>query len=176
MSAQRIARISILSALAVSLRFAFGAFPNVKPITALFLVLMGTLGWVDSLLVMAVTMLVTGIYMGFGVIVLWQIVSFAVAMLVWGLLVSPFFQMGTKTSSLRQTSYSQMALPVCLQAVAAGGACLLYGWVIALLSSWQFQLSVVPYWLNGLIFDAAHALSTFLFYPIIYFLSRRWIR
>ena len=47
---QRMARIAILSALAVGLRSAFIGLPNIQPITAMFFVAVLYLGLVDGLL------------------------------------------------------------------------------------------------------------------------------
>ena len=46
---QRMARIAILSALAVGLRSAFIGLPNIQPITAMFFVAVLYLGLVDGL-------------------------------------------------------------------------------------------------------------------------------
>ena len=57
---QRMARIAILSALAVGLRSAFIGLPNIQPITAMFFVAVLYLGLVDGLLIMALTMSISG--------------------------------------------------------------------------------------------------------------------
>ena len=56
----RLTRLAILTALACVLRIAFGAFPNVKPITALFFVLILAYGLADAIIVSTLTMIVTG--------------------------------------------------------------------------------------------------------------------
>ena len=63
---QRMARIAILSALAVGLRSAFIGLPNIQPITAMFFVAVLYLGLVDGLLIMALTMAISGFIFGFG--------------------------------------------------------------------------------------------------------------
>ena len=159
-STKRISRIAVLAALAITLRFAFGSFPNIKPITAIFLVSMGYFSLVDSLLIMALTMVGSGILLGFGVIVLWQIVSFATIMLAWWAVCRPLFE--------------KYATSLLVQAVAAGLLVFVYGLVISFLSASQYGTNPLVYWLNGLIFDCLHALSTTLFYPIIYHIFRRF--
>lgn len=162
MSSQRVARVSLLAALAVALRFSFVAFPNVKPITAIFLVAVFYMGLLDAVLVMALTMVVTGIFLGFGPVVLWQIASFAAVMVLWSGLI-PF---------RRVQRLSGLFLEASLAAILV----MVYGFLISLFSSVQFGFSLFPYWVNGLVFDGLHAVSTFLFYPIIYSIFRRFFR
>lgn len=78
MMTTRLTRLAILTALACVLRIAFGAFPNVKPITALFFVLVLVYGLADAIIVSSLTMVVTGFLMGFSVIILGQMLSYAV--------------------------------------------------------------------------------------------------
>ena len=77
MMTTRLTRLAILTALACVLRLTFGAFPNVKPITALFFVLILAYSLADAIVVSSLTMLVTGFLMGFSVIILGQIISYA---------------------------------------------------------------------------------------------------
>lgn len=160
MSAKRISYIVMLAALSIVLRLVFGPFPNIKPITAIFLVSMGYFSLVDSLLIMALTMVGSSILLGFGVIVLWQIISFAMVMLIWRTICRPLFE--------------KYATSLLVQAVAAGLLVFVYGLVISFLSASQYGTNPLVYWLNGLIFDCLHALSTTLFYPIIYHIFRRF--
>ncbi|WP_394404755.1 hypothetical protein [Streptococcus sp. 20-1249] len=162
MSTKRMSRIAILSALAIVLRFAFGAFPNVKPITAIFLVSLLYFPLADSLLIMALTMIGSGIYFGFSIVVLWQIVSFGLMMLAWRFLVLPLTE--------------ELSWATILQSILAGLMAFAYGFLISIPTSIQFGANLWIYWLNGLMFDALHAASTFIFYPFIYQLFRRIYR
>lgn len=162
MTAQKISRIAILASLCIALRFAFFPFANIKPITAIFLVSSLFLPMADAFLIMALTMVGTAIYMGFGIVVLWQILSFAVIMLVWK----------WAWFGLRLSSWNSVLIPMLLAAVVT----FLYGLVISLLSALQFGVNPWVYWLNGLSFDVAHAVSTALFYPIIDGIFRRFIK
>ncbi|MBO4107282.1 ECF transporter S component [Streptococcus suis] len=156
---QFISRIVMLSALTVALRFAFVAFPNVKPVTAIFLWVTYSWGLVEAVLVMSLSMLVSGIYLGFGLVVLWQIIAYGVVLAIWSRLLVPIFQSSTNL--------------VKLEATFAGVLVFLYGFVISLLIAWQYSTPFLVYWLAGLSFDMAHALSTALFYPIIVTIFRR---
>ena len=72
---QRMARIAILSALAVGLRSAFIGLPNIQPITAMFFVSVLYLGLVDGFLIMALTMSISGFIFGFGPWALWSLIA-----------------------------------------------------------------------------------------------------
>ncbi|MGT2951549.1 hypothetical protein [Streptococcus cuniculi] len=160
MSTRRISQIVILAALSIALRAAFGALPNIKPISAIFLVSLCFLPLGDSLWVMALTMLGSSLIFGFGLVVFWQIASFAVVMLLWRILVTPFILKGK--------------LGIELQSILAGVILFLYGFSISLPTAWQFGTNPILYWLNGLSFDVLHSVSTVLFYPIIYSIFRRY--
>ena len=56
MSARKMAKIAILSALCVAFRYAFSFLPNVQPISAIFFLIVIFEDLQTSLLVMAVTM------------------------------------------------------------------------------------------------------------------------
>ncbi|WP_105209777.1 ECF transporter S component [Streptococcus suis] len=161
-SVKRLSRIVLLVALAIVLRLAFGAFPNIKPLTAIFLVALSYMGLMDAWLVMALTMVVSGLLFGFGPVVLWQVLSFGLVQLLWWGLVRPF---------LHKEHFA-----IWLQSLLAAVLVYVYGFVISILSAWQFGLAPFIFWLNGLFFDSLHAVSTFLFYPIIYHIFRRFYK
>ncbi|MGT2895290.1 ECF transporter S component [Streptococcus entericus] len=156
MNTRRLAQIALLSALSVALRYAFGAFPNIKPITAIFLVLSITLVLADSLMVMALTMVVTSFIFGFGPWVLWQLLAYGVVLFLWKMLCYPL------TKSLKSATIRGVA-----QSVLAGLMGILYGLVIDSVSALFYQMPIWAYLLNGISFNLAHAISTALFYPII---------
>lgn len=83
---QRMARIAILSALAVGLRSAFIGLPNIQPITAMFFVSVLYLGLVDGFLIMALTMSISGFIFGFGPWIFNQILAFGILMALWSLI------------------------------------------------------------------------------------------
>ncbi|MGT2963715.1 hypothetical protein [Streptococcus acidominimus] len=160
MSTRRISQIVILAALSIALRFAFGALPNIKPISAIFLVSLCFLPVSDSLWMMALTMLGSSLLFGFSLVVFWQIVSFTLVMLLWRMAVIPLIRRGQ--------------LGIELQSVLAGIVIVLYGFSISFPVGWQFGTNPITFWLNGLSFDMLHSISTILFYPIIYSIFRRY--
>lgn len=161
MSAKHISRISILAALCIVLRVAFGAFPNIKPITAIYLVSLLHLKTSHALLVMALSLFGSAFLFGVSIVVLWQILAFTMIMLFWRYICQPFFRASS--------------VAVALQSLLAGILAFLYGFLISLPIAYQFSTNVFVYWLNGLSFDLLHAVSTVLFYPIIYHLFRRFL-
>lgn len=162
MSTKRMSRVAILAALAIALRFAFASFPNIKPIAAIFLICLLYFPLFDSLLIMTLTMLGSSLLFGFGIVVCWQILSFAGVLLLWKYLVLPLIKNGK--------------LSISLQSFLAGFSMFFYGFLISLLSAVQYGVNPFVYWLNGLTFDLLHVLSTALFYPIIYHIFRRFLK
>lgn len=160
MSAKQLSQVVVLSSLAIVLRLLFGPFPNIKPITALFVVSVLYLGLWPSLMIMVITMVGTSLLMGFSSVVLWQVLSFGVLLFIWRYLVLPWSQ--------------KLPLSHVIESILTGFLALAYGFVISIPTAWQFGASFLPYWVNGLGFDALHALSTMLFYPIIHSIFRRF--
>lgn len=156
LTTHRLTRIALMAALCVALRYAFGAFPNVKPITAIFLVLTISWGLLDAWLVMALTMTVTALVLGFGPWVAWQLAAYTVVLGLWKFLAYPLTSL-SQSAIIKQIS----------QASLAGFMGIIYGLVIDSLSAILYSMPIWAYVLNGLGFNLAHALSTAIFYPII---------
>lgn len=153
----RIALIAILSALSCVLRFSLVEFPNVKPITALFLALALWLGFWDSLAIMTITMIVTGLILGFSPIILGQIFGYAVIIIIF-------------------KSISKFNQNIIFLSVIAGGMAFIFGALISAVSGLLYGFGsggYLAYWIAGLPFDAAHAFSTLIFYPIIVMILKR---
>ena len=152
---QRMARIAILSALAVGLRSAFIGLPNIQPITAMFFVAVLYLGLLDGLLIMALTMLISGFIFGFGPWVFNQILAFGILMALWSL-IAP-----------RLSLVWQIALVTTLSFLY--GVLLDYSYGLLFKSGLTFVVS-------GLLYDTYHAVSTLLFYPFIQSVFRRFLK
>ena len=152
---QRMARIAILSALAVGLRSAFIGLPNIQPITAMFFVAVLYLGLVDGLLIMALTMSISGFIFGFGPWVFNQILAFGVLMALWSLMAP------------RLSLVWQIALVTLLS--------FLYGVLMDYSYGLLFK-SGITFVISGLLYDTYHAVSTLLFYPFIQSIFRRFLK
>lgn len=154
MPLRKITLIAILTSLSIVLRYAFGLFPNIKPITALFLVVCLQVGLLESILLACLTMLVTGFLMGFGPWVFWQMGTYTFVLLVWKYVIGPLSRL------------LAMKWQLWVQTVCAGLMGMLYGFVIsifsaifygsvwlgllALLAEW-FELRRSPCSINGLV-------------------------
>ncbi|VTS13083.1 ECF transporter S component [Streptococcus pseudoporcinus] len=160
MSSKKIARIAILSALAFVLRMAFSHLPNIQPVTALFFIATISLSYYEAFLVMFISILITSILLGFGPWVFWQITTFTLIMATWRFLLFP---LSRKIKSYR----------VLMQSFSAAFLALLYGFVIDSCFAYLYSMPWWTYVLSGLTFNLLHALSTFIFYPILLMLFRR---
>lgn len=161
MSVKQLTRIALLAALCMALRHLFGPLPNIKPLTAIFLVSVIYLGWLEAFLIMAVTMVGTGLILGGGLVILWQVLSYGVILFLWQVLVAWWARSYPKTWPL--------------QAALSGLAGFGFGFFISMPLAFLYETDFWVYWLQGLPFDQAHAYSTALFYPIIYFMYRRFL-
>ncbi|HEL1557180.1 TPA: preprotein translocase YidC [Streptococcus suis] len=136
--------------------------PNFKPLTAIFLVSLSYLTLVEGWIVMGLTMIGSGLLFGFSVVVLWQVISFGIVQLIWWMLIRPFVL--------------NKGMPLGIQGLLAGFLVYIYGLLISLLTAAQFGINPFIFWINGLIFDTLHMVSTVLFYPIIYHIFRRFYK
>ncbi len=147
----RLALIAILAALSCVLRIAFVDFPNVKPITAMFFAFALWIGLWDSIAIMGLTMLLTGILLGFSPIVFGQIFVYAI-------IIAFFKAIGKLTKN------------VFVLSISAGFLAFVFGALIDVLSGLMYGFGTggyIAYWIAGLPFDTAHAISTLIFYPIV---------
>lgn len=158
---RRLALIAILASLCIVSRQILAPFPNIKPITAIFLVVAIYMGFVDALLLAIITMTATSISLGLGIWVLFQCISYMVALLVWKCLEFPSKLLPTKGKIL-------------IQSVLAGLMAFLYGISINILTALYYSTNIWIIEINALYFDLAHAISTALFYPIILSIFRRF--
>lgn len=153
MSLRYLARIALLAAVCVVLRYAFAGLPNIKPTTALYFLLVDFEDLKGSLLVMSISIFVSSFLFGMGPWVLFQILSFAVVICLWYLL---YRRLGLFCQSM-------LALLLAFS----------YGLVIDGITALLYQMPWWTYVVAGAGFNLAHACSTMLFYPILYFILRR---
>ncbi|EHI70194.1 ECF transporter S component [Streptococcus ictaluri] len=160
MSAKVISRIAVMSALCFVLRLAFSSLPNVQPVTAIFLVYLLCYGLAEAVLLMGLCMLLTSFILGFGPWVFWQISAFAIILLVWKVLLYPL--------SKKVVRYDLL-----IQSLMAAFCGLAYGFLIDAAFAYLYSMPWWTYLLAGMPFNLAHAVSTFVFYPLILLLFRR---
>ncbi|MGT2757445.1 hypothetical protein [Streptococcus ovuberis] len=159
MTVRQMTKLSLMASLCIALRLSFGAFPNIKPITAIFLVCLSYFKLWEVIVIMSLTMIVTGFYLGFGIWILWQIIAYAAILLFWNYGLKPLIKIGF--------------LEVPVLAILSGIMPFIYSFVISVLDSFMYGTNLWVYWLNGLVFDYLHALSTIAFYPIVFYSLRR---
>ncbi|MGT2933366.1 ECF transporter S component [Streptococcus catagoni] len=160
MSTKQLTRIAIFSALAFVLRMAFSNLPNVQPIMAFFLLISIFYGLYESLLVMMICMLISSFLLGFGPWVFWQISSFSIVFFIW---LYVFYPLSKKIRVYR----------LGVQAGLAALSAICYGIIIDSCFAYLYSMPWWTYVLSGLSFTLIHALSTFIFYPILFSIFRR---
>lgn len=154
MSARKMAKIAILSALCVAFRYAFSFLPNVQPISAIFFLIVIFEDLPTSLLVMAVTMFTSAFLLGMSPIVLFQLLSFGLILCLWRLLYPRLNLVGQGiVAALLSFGYG-----IAIDTLTA----LLYNY-----HWWSYAI------INALTFNIAHGLSTLFFYPLLYPILRR---
>ncbi|MCH4169082.1 MAG: ECF transporter S component [Streptococcaceae bacterium] len=148
MSLIKISRLGLLVAACVVLRTVFQWVPNVQPISAIFLILVSLLGLPSAILVAIMTMVVTGIYMGFGYWVAFQCFAYSIILVGMRCLVNQPFWLRTGYALL--SGY-------------------FYGLIMSILYNLLFGLGhFTAYYLSGLFFDTLHAVSNFVFYLLLF--------
>ncbi|MGT2908177.1 hypothetical protein [Streptococcus dentiloxodontae] len=152
-SVRQLTRIAVLSALAIALRLIFGSLPNIKPVTAIFFATALTFGFWDGFLVMALTMCISGLFLGFGPWIAYQILDYGLLLILWHFLAP------------KLNVFWQTALVFFLTFMYGVGYDYVYG---------QFFNSGLVFVVSGLSYDFLHALSSLFFYPIILHIYRRF--
>lgn len=152
----RISLLAILTALSAVGRmvFALPILPNIQPMTTLFIIIVLNLGVVDSLVVSLLSVLLTNVFLGMGPWTFLQITSFAIIILLTGVL-KIVYRFGPLSNRI-------------IFAVWAFAAGLLYGVVISYMNFHLYGMSnFLVYYLNGLPFDLMHATGNLGFYLIL---------
>ena len=157
-SVQEIAYLALLVAASVVGRTLFQPLPNVQPMTAIFLLVALYLGCVRGLIVALLSLLITNFYMGMGIWMIAQAVSYTVVILMM--------------SGLRHVPIVKRSL--ILQVIFSILAGFLYGFVVSLLSVYLLGLpSFWGYYLQGISFDTLHAVGNGFFYGLLASIFRR---
>lgn len=164
MTLKRMTRIALIASLCIISRYIFGAFPNVKPITAIFFVMAFDFGFLDAFITMVICMLVSSFVFGMGIWIYLQVITYTLILGIWWLY---------KILLTKLLCFDIMKTMV-LQALVAGALAFLYGFMIDFMSALLFHLPWWGYMINGFVFNCAHAISTVLFYPIIFKIFRRF--
>lgn len=147
----RITLIAMLSCLSFVGRIMFGFLPNIQPTTVIIILITLYIGFYEGLLVSAISMLMSNIYLGMGVWTIAQIVSYAIIVL--------FVYSMSKIIPMTSSHF----------AIIAFITGLLYGLVISLVQAPFFGwISFIPYYISGIPYDFSHAIGNYLFFIILH--------
>lgn len=136
------------------LAFSLPILPNIQPMTALFLIIALNIGVIDSLVVSLISILLTNLFLGMGPWTILQIISFAVIILLTGVL-KYFYRSKSFVNRL-------------LFSVWAGLTGFVYGFIISYLSFHLYGMNnFLVYYINGLPFDFLHAVGNMGFFFIL---------
>lgn len=155
---RQIAFLALLTAACVVGRFLFTFLPNVQPMTAILLMMTLILNLPEALLVAALSLVITNLFLGFGIWTVGQLISYAGILLL--------FHLFTRIPVLGGKLWFQTAI--------AGLTGFVYGFIYSVFNYFLMGLTVFwPYWISGLSFDALHAAGNIGFYLILWPVLRR---
>lgn len=136
------------------LAFSLPILPNIQPMTALFLIIALNIGVIDSLVVSLISILLTNLFLGMGPWTILQIISFAVIILLTGVL-KYFYRSKSFVNRLLFSAW-------------AGLMGFVYGFIISYLSFYLYGMNnFLVYYINGLPFDLLHAVGNMGFFFIL---------
>lgn len=154
---RRLTILALLTALCHIGRIAFQFLPNVQPVTAIIIIITLTMGTIDGIIVASTSMLLSNILLGTGPWTIYQILSFSIIVLIFGLLRKGYQGMESRPF-LRRLLFS----------IVSGAAGLLYGFVISFLSAQLFGMANFwVYYIQGLSFDLMHMVGNIIFFAIL---------
>lgn len=151
---KKLTLLAVLTALAVVLRIThIIPVPNMQPVTDMLMIVTLNLGLSFGLTMAALVMIISNIFLGFGIWTLPQIIAYMVCvLLVWGL---------GKISFVRKH--------IIVLAIIAGSLGYVYGFIINLgMSIWGGIPAFITYTASSFLFDTYHVIGNFIFFPILY--------
>ena len=152
-SIRKITMLGLLAAICTVLRIIKIPIPNVQPVTDIIMILTLVNGCSDGLILAILTMLVSNLYLGFGIWTIPQIVAYIICVLTVVLFKKIFF--------LNKFWWLQLGV--------AGFLGLEYGLVVSLCMVVVGQTpAFIAYYTSGFLFDIYHAAGNLVFYPLIY--------
>lgn len=150
MRTRRIATLAILSTLSFVGRIAFTFLPNVQPTTVIIMLVALVYGFKDGVIVATLSMIISNLYLGFG---LWTIPQIVTYVAIVGFV----------------SLYSRRNVNVLSFSILAMGMGYVYGFLISALNIPMFGYGYfIVYYLNGFSFDTAHAIGNLIFGFILY--------
>lgn len=152
MSTHKTTWIALVATLSFVSRIMFSFLPNVQPTTVIFMLVTVFIGTKEGIAVSTISMIISNLYLGFGIWTIPQVLSYAVIMLFIGIVT-------------RKEGRTELPVFVALTFISG----LAYGLLISLMNvpifGWGFFF---VYYLNGVTFDVAHAVGNVAFAMILY--------
>ena len=151
---RQIALMAMLTAMCVVLRiFKVIPIPNVQPVTGILMIVTLTLGIGSGILLAALTMFISNIYLGFGIWTIPQILAYVGCVLTIALL--------AKVLPIQNHFWMQLALATFL------------GWKYGFLVDLGMTIfggfpAFIAYLVSSFAFDTYHAIGNFAFYFVLY--------
>lgn len=151
---RQIALMAMLTAMCVVLRiFKVIPIPNVQPVTDILMIVTLTLGIGSGILLAALTMFISNIYLGFGIWTIPQILAYVGCVLTIALL--------AKVLPIQNHFWMQLALATFL-----GWE---YGFIVDLgMTIFGGFPAFIAYLVSSFAFDTYHAIGNFAFYFVLY--------
>lgn len=151
---KKIALLAILTAMAVVLRVAhIIPIPNMQPVTDILMIATLEMGFTFGLSMAVLVMVISNIFLGFGIWTLPQIVAYAVCVLIVFLF--------SKIPAFRKHFWLQIIVATLLGYV--------YGLIVNFgMSIWGGWSAFIVYTMGSFTFDTYHCIGNFIFYPILY--------
>lgn len=162
-TARRIAYLALMTSACVVGRMLFTFLPNVQPMTAILLIMTLALSLPEALLIMTLSLIITNLFLGFGIWTVGQLMSYGVILLL--------FWLSSRIPLIGNKLWFQTGMAALMGFV--------YGFTYAIFNYFLLGMHVFwAYWVSGLSFDALHAIGNFGFYlllsPIFKLLFQRY--
>lgn len=151
---KQLALLAILTAMAVVLRIAhIIPVPNMQPVTDMIMIVTLQLGIGFGLSMAVLVMVISNIFLGFGIWTLGQIAAYAVCVIV-------VFLLG-KIPLVKRHFWLQLIIATSLGYV--------YGLIVNFsMSIWGGIPAFFAYTAGSFLFDTYHCIGNFIYYPILY--------
>jgi energy-coupling factor transport system substrate-specific component len=148
----RIALIGVLTAVNAASRVFLQFLPNIKPVTSIIILVTIAFGLRFGIELAASTALVSGVLLGFGTYLPFQILGWCV--------------IAGVTALLDKLLPPGQVWPFAAWAFFSG---FIYGIFVSLDKLFISPMYFIVYYLNGFPFDALHAIGNLVFFPVCYF-------
>ncbi|HIS28492.1 MAG TPA: ECF transporter S component [Candidatus Avamphibacillus intestinigallinarum] len=157
-STYRLTLLALLATIAIIGRNVLTFLPNIQPVTTIVIITTCLLGLIDAFLLIMVIVIVSNMYLGFGIWAFWQIIAWsAIALCTKG------FKIVFKKDSI---------ITLGIFSFLSG---YMYGFIISLFT-YQITGKFWPYYIAGIPFDTYHAIGNVIFMFILLPLLKQAIK